>query len=873
MQDPLAQQPIVPTLSLISNTRVANVLPTVDVPYRLAIIGEAPGADEVGYGIPFVGASGKFLDSILASSQILRAGCFIGNICKYQPPGNNFNEFGYDHPKVQEGWRELQSELDEFKPNCILALGNVPLHFLTTKTGITKWRGSILNTEKYKVVPSIHPAAVLRSYSDWPLLRFDSQRARQESNSRDYSVPTHETLTDLSYDEICHRLDSWPAGLKLAFDIEGFINCWKCSSVAGHINSGFIIAWNRHSLQEQVRLIRSLANVLYRLDVPKVLQNSLYDRFVLAYRYHILIRNVAEDTMDKSWAIYSELSRGLSTITSIWTRVPNYKDELMIYSDKKLKDQIKAGTYDESRAQQNEYKGCIMDSCVTLESCLAMDNALSEQERRHYKFNVGLKNSILYMQLRGIAYDSERAKTELAIVLSQLSECATRIMLRVHPMQFTKKELTNDIRGAGGSLSDKRLAKVLYEQKKYEVQYKGRGVNRKVSTNAESLLRLCEKHPDDPFLADVLLHRKLESTRECLDWKTDPRDGRIKCSYNQFSKGEDGVEEGGGATETGRLRCSQSIIPTEDTQVGGNLQTVTKKLRKLYHADDGYWFFQCDLAGADGWTVAAHCLKHGDPTMWDDYMFGLKPALIMTLNYLGIANAQTSREELKKLSRAYKQWEKEHEDEAWVYFGFKRVQHGTNYGMKEKTMSTQIMSDSYKLTGKPIYIHPSVCAQFQRLYLVRYSGIYRWHQACANEVATDKNLTSASGHTRKFFGRRRSWNPRTRSMEADHDTWKEWLADEPQENTSHATNTAIDKLWRDPENRGQLGLIIQPLHQVHDAMLGQFPKEMTSWCVPRIATYFDNPMQIANTLVTIPFEGAYGPSWGELGPEYGGGTI
>ena len=55
--------------------------------------------------------------------------------------------------------------------------------------------------------------------------------------------------------------------------------------------------------------------------------------------------------MDKSWAIYSELSRGLSTITSIWTRVPNYKDELMIYTDKKLKDLSKAGTYDESRAQ------------------------------------------------------------------------------------------------------------------------------------------------------------------------------------------------------------------------------------------------------------------------------------------------------------------------------------------------------------------------------------------------------------------------------------------------------------------------------------------------------------------------------------------
>lgn len=68
-------------------------------------------------------------------------------------------------------------------------------------------------------------------------------------------------------------------------------------------------------------------------------------------------------------------------------------------------------------------------------------------------------------------------------------------------------------------------------------------------------------------------------------------------------------------------------------------------------------------------------------------------------------------------------------------------------------------------------------------------------------------------------------------------------------------------------------LIIEPLHQVHDALIGQFPKEHTAWAVDKIRSYFSNTLHIANSEVLIPFEGQYGPSWGELGSKYGGGDI
>ena len=267
--------------------------------------------------------------------------------------------------------------------------------------------------------------------------------------------------------------------------------------------------------------------------------------------------------------------------------------------------------------------------------------------------------------------------------------------------------------------------------------------------------------------------------------------------------------------------------------------------------------------------------------MWDDYTAGLKPARIIALMYeQGAEATRCSREELKERCRSV-------DDSGWLYFACKRIQHASNYGVREATISKQIMVDSYKITGSPVFVDPPTCATLQRLYFVRYPGIYQWQQWAKREVESGRNLTSASGHTRTFFGRRKSWNPRTRSVEADHETWKEFLADEPQENTGYANNLALYKLWYDPANtldtpiRHTLpngGVLCQwhrvdPLHTVHDALIGQFRMEDTDWAVQKIRSWFDNEMHVANTTVKIPFDGHYGPSWGELGSAYGGGEI
>jgi DNA polymerase I-like protein with 3'-5' exonuclease and polymerase domains len=532
--------------------------------------------------------------------------------------------------------------------------------------------------------------------------------------------------------------------------------------------------------------------------------------------------------MIKHWELYPEasgkddtlttakkkgLGKGLGIIASIWTREPFYKQE--------------RGSND----PETFYRYNIKDTCVTLEASLAQDQALSGAALRHYRFNMDLQPALLYMQLRGIKYDSATATGELGNVNAALSECASRLTLRSGV----------DMRGKKGSLSATKLKRVLYQEKGYPEQKQGRGPNAKVTTDVEALLNLQKKFKHDPLISDILLHRKLESIRETLEIQTDP-DGRVRCGYNLVG------------TETGRLTCY-----TSPTGSGANLQTITKKLRKLYLADDDHWMFQCDLSGADGWTVAAHCLRHGDTTMWDDYNAGLKPARIIALMYEhGSEITKCSREELKERC-------KQVDDDGWLYFACKRIQHASNYGVQERTVAKQIMVDSYKITGVPVYVDNQTCAALQRLYFVRYPGVYMWHHWAKREVAEGRNLTSASGHTRTFFGRRKSWNPKTRSFDADHETWKEFLAEEPQNNTTYATKLALWNLWNDPENRiSGRKLKIECVHTVHDSLLGQFHKSLTSWALPKIRSAFNNELQIANQRVVIPFEGHYGISWGNL---------
>jgi hypothetical protein len=232
--------------------------------------------------------------------------------------------------------------------------------------------------------------------------------------------------------------------------------------------------------------------------------------------------------------------------------------------------------------------------------------------------------------------------------------------------------------------------------------------------------------------------------------------------------------------------------------------------------------------------------------MLEDYAAGIKPAQNLTMLHRGLIRFDTPSLEARQV---YEQ----NKAEEWLYFTCKRAQHATNYGVGPRTMSEQVLQDSYKITGVPLLVEPALCARLQQLYLARYHGVQRWQTAVQTQLRTTHVIVAASGQRRVFFGR-----------VSEHKTLRDALAFEPQANTTYVTNRVLLRMWTDPENRESGRLIIEPLHQMHDALCGQFPQDRTEWALAKIRSYFNDALVIAGIPIIIPFEGGYGPSWGEL---------
>ena len=136
----------------------------------LVFVGEAPGAEEDKQGRPFVGRAGEMLTKWIAAMGLRREEVYITNVVKCRPPGNRAPAT----EEVEACWDTLVRQLRIIRPKVIVTLGNPATHaLLHTRTGITKMRGHwqplpLLDPElaDVKVMPTFHPAYLLRSYND-----------------------------------------------------------------------------------------------------------------------------------------------------------------------------------------------------------------------------------------------------------------------------------------------------------------------------------------------------------------------------------------------------------------------------------------------------------------------------------------------------------------------------------------------------------------------------------------------------------------------------------------------------------------------------------------------------------------------------------
>ena len=129
---------------------------------RLMFVGEAPGADEDAQARPFVGRAGQLLTKIIEAIGMKREEVLIGNVNRCRPPGNRA-------PMPDEASTckpFLLREIAVVQPEVIVVLGNTAMkNLLDTREGITRLRGNFQDYKGIKVMPTFHPAYLLRDPS------------------------------------------------------------------------------------------------------------------------------------------------------------------------------------------------------------------------------------------------------------------------------------------------------------------------------------------------------------------------------------------------------------------------------------------------------------------------------------------------------------------------------------------------------------------------------------------------------------------------------------------------------------------------------------------------------------------------------------
>jgi DNA polymerase len=139
-----------------------------DINARLMFIGEAPGADEDSQGEPFVGKAGQLLTRIIQTMGLTRESVYIGNILKCRPdtPGQASGNRKPTPEEMQTCIPYLHEQIDLIRPQVIVALGGTAVEGLLGKTiGITKLRGQWRTYRGIPLMPTYHPAYLLRNQS------------------------------------------------------------------------------------------------------------------------------------------------------------------------------------------------------------------------------------------------------------------------------------------------------------------------------------------------------------------------------------------------------------------------------------------------------------------------------------------------------------------------------------------------------------------------------------------------------------------------------------------------------------------------------------------------------------------------------------
>ena len=362
----------------------------------IVLLGEAMGANEVITNTPFVGASGIELLRMLDESSIITLTTsdtdYIRqyyntsdpqniemiwhmhpevvrmNVFSQHPPANDILSFCGDRASALPGMpmlvkpskfvraefayelERLAEDINRIGPNLILALGNTPLWALCGLTGISKLRGttriSTHTVADYKVLPTYHPAAVLRQWELRPIAIVDLMKAKREAEFPEIRRPAREIWIEPTISDIERFYNGYIRGCSLlSVDIETSGQQVTCLGLAPTTGLAIVIpfydgrAKNRsfwNDAADELRAWAIIQQILGDCTIPKLFQNGMYDITFLWRSVGIKTFGACEDTMLLHHALQPEMLKGLAFLGSCYTDESGWK------TDRKGNSTIKA---------------------------------------------------------------------------------------------------------------------------------------------------------------------------------------------------------------------------------------------------------------------------------------------------------------------------------------------------------------------------------------------------------------------------------------------------------------------------------------------------------------------------------------------------
>ncbi len=165
----LATEVSVCTKCVLHESRKKSVPGDGPADAEIMFIGEGPGFHENEQGHPFVGASGKFLDQLLAQADVTRAEVFIANVVKCRPPGNR--DPLPDELEACDHY--LEAQIKAINPSIIVTLGRISMSKFFAGVKISAVHGQMQKIGERYVIPMFHPAAALHQSALKPTILAD----------------------------------------------------------------------------------------------------------------------------------------------------------------------------------------------------------------------------------------------------------------------------------------------------------------------------------------------------------------------------------------------------------------------------------------------------------------------------------------------------------------------------------------------------------------------------------------------------------------------------------------------------------------------------------------------------------------------------